>query len=252
MSQNQGYSKKYGQVFLKNRNIAAYEVSLINGKAGSSVIEIGPGHGMLTGELLKANYRVIAIESDHRFVDDLEYHFTEEVREGQLQIIKDDFLKSELKSADYIAGNVPYQISSPIIEKLRTMSFGKAILMVQEEFGERLCAKQGMESYSRLSVMTSLSFDCKLERKVSRKNFTPVPKVDSVIVSLSPKPWDYGIDYETVSEVAKKLFSQRRKKISNVIGKNDFEYSQKRVEELSPDEIIRMCYSLYPEKFRSC
>ena len=252
MSQNQGFSKKYGQVFLKNRNIASFEVSLINGIAGSSVIEIGPGHGMLTAELLQNDYNVIAIESDHRFVDELEYHFADEVRDGKLKIIKEDFLKSEQKSADYIAGNVPYQISSPIIEKLRTMSFRKAILMVQEEFGERLCAKQGSESYSRLSVMASLNFDCKLERKVSRKNFSPIPKVDSVIVSLVPRPWDYGIDYETVSEVTKKMFSQRRKKISSVIGKNDFEFSQKRIEELTPDEIIRMCYSLYPEKNCSC
>ena len=126
MSQNQGYSKKYGQVFLKNRNIAAYEVSLINGKVGSSVIEIGPGHGMLTGELLKADYRVIAIESDHSFVDDLEYRFADGIREGKLQVIKDDFLKSELKSADYIAGNVPYQISSPIVENfVRCLSEGQ-------------------------------------------------------------------------------------------------------------------------------
>lgn len=252
MSQKQGFSKKYGQVFLKNRNIATFEASLINGGAGSSVIEIGPGHGMLTGELLIAGYKVIAIESDHRFVDELENNFSKKVREGELQIIKDDFLKSELKSADYIAGNVPYQISSPIIDKLRTMSFRKAILMVQEEFGERLCAKQGSKAYSRLSVMASLSFECKVERRVSRNNFSPIPKVDSVIVSLSPKPWDYGIDYDTVSEITKKLFSQRRKKISTVIGKNDFEFSQKRIEELTPDEIIRMCYSLYPEKNYSC
>ena len=252
MSQKQGFSKKYGQVFLKNRNIATFEASLINGSAGSSVIEIGPGHGMLTGELLIAGYKVIAIESDHRFVDELENNFSKKVREGELQIIKDDFLKSELKSADYIAGNVPYQISSPIIDKLRTMSFRKAILMVQEEFGERLCAKQGSKAYSRLSVMASLSFECKVERRVSRNNFSPIPKVDSVIVSLSPKPWDYGIDYDTVSEITKKLFSQRRKKISTVIGKNDFEFSQKRIEELTPDEIIRMCYSLYPEENYSC
>ena len=132
------------------------------------------------------------------------------------------------------------------------MSFRKAILMVQEEFGERLYAKQGSESYSRLSVMASLNFDCKLERKVSRKNFSPIPKVDSVIVSLVQKPWDYGIDYDTVSEITKKMFSQRRKKISTVIGRNDFEFSQKRIEELTPDEIIRMCYFLYPEKNRSC
>jgi len=166
--------------------------------------------------------------------------------------VKSDFLKYESEKFDYVAGNIPYQISSPVIEKLRTMNFGKAVIMVQDEFAKRLCAKQGSQDYSRLSVMTSLYFNCKIDRKVSRKNFHPIPKVDSAIVTMEPIPWDYGIKFELVEELAKKLFSQRRKKISTVLKNNELEYGNKRVEELTPNEFIRLCYSLYPDYRHPC
>ncbi|MHB1492298.1 MAG: 16S rRNA (adenine(1518)-N(6)/adenine(1519)-N(6))-dimethyltransferase RsmA [Thermoplasmataceae archaeon] len=252
MSQERGFSKKYGQVFLKNSGIATFEANLLGGIQGSKVLEIGPGEGMLTRKLLDAGFNVTAIEPDHRYVEYMQGNFTDEIREGRLQIIKADFLKTEIKPTDYIAGNVPYQISSPIVEKLRKLSFQKAVIMVQEEFGQRMCAKSGMDGYSKLSLMTSLCFDCKLERKVSRKNFVPVPNVDSAIISMVPKPWDYGINYEIVDEIARKLFSQRRKKISSVLGIKIVEYSEKRVEELSPDEFIRMCHSLNQNSRNPC
>ncbi|EQD27684.1 dimethyladenosine transferase [mine drainage metagenome] len=79
MNHEKGFSKKYGQIFLKNKTLANLEARLISGAIGNTVLEIGPGQGMLTRELLDAGYIVTAVESDHRYVSYLDEHFREDI-----------------------------------------------------------------------------------------------------------------------------------------------------------------------------
>ncbi len=237
------YSRKYGQVLLKNRKVASFEASSLNLPEGSSVLEIGPGPGIITEYLLEAGFTVTAVEADHRFAEDLAYTFSSYVDEGKLTIVKEDFLKFEPGTFDGVVGNVPYQISSEIIFRLSLFSFSKAVLMFQREFCKRLVAKPNSKDYSRLSVNAQLRYRIKIIANVSRNSFHPVPEVDSSVVELIPRNEFEEAQIIAADDVFKRLFSSRRKKIATVLKGIESEYGEKRVGELSPEELLRMATS---------
>ncbi len=239
------YTKKYGQVFLKDRNIGELEIKILNIPADSAVLEIGPGTGFLTSIMLRHGLTVTAIESDHRFVGILDSTYREYITQGKLKIIHANFLESDLNQIDhrYIVGNIPYSISSPIMERLMDLDFDRALFMVQLEFARRMVAAAGTKDYSRLSVFCSLNFNAKLEKKVSKNSFSPVPNVDSAIVSISKKiregsiPWDYADGF------IKEMFSRKRKKIGSEYGGE--KYADLRIDQLTPEQIWEIISYLY-------
>lgn len=239
-----GKYRKYGQVFLKDRNMAMYEASLFDTSEGREILEIGPGEGSLTKFLLQSGAHVTAVESDHRFVQYLEENFRDEVALGQLHLIKGDILKMDPMDVDAIFGNIPYSISSPILFSLGRFKFRKCILMVQAEFAKRMVAGKGTSDYSRLSVSTQLRYEARIERRVPRNCFSPVPEVDSAIVTLSPLNLHDESELKAVEEVVKMLFSHRRKKIGTIYKKAPQEIYEKRVEDLSPEEIFSFAASV--------
>lgn len=237
------FTKKYGQVLLKNRKVATFEVSSLNLSEGSRILEIGPGKGVITELLLDAGFIVTAVEADHRFAEELALKFSDYVESDKLTIIKDDFLKIEPGTFDGVVGNVPYQISSEVIFRLSHYSFKKAVLMFQREFCQRLVAKSNSKEYSRLSVNAQLRYRIRIIAKVSRNSFHPVPEVDSAVVEFFPRnEFDEG-QIAAADEVFRKLFSSRRKKISTVLKGIDSKYGEKRVGELSPEELLGMATS---------
>lgn len=234
------YTRKYGQVLLKNLKVAHFEVSALGLNDGSSVLEIGPGPGTLTEILLDAGYRVTAVESDHRFFDDLSARYREKIEDGQLILVKADFLDMDGGTYDGIIGNVPYHISSSIIFKLSSFKFRKAILMFQREFCQRLVAKVGTKEYSRLSVNAQLRFEMKIIAKVSRNSFSPVPEVDSSVVEIVPRSVHDEKSLLRADDIFRKLFSSKRKKLSTVLKGLDSEYGEKRVGEISPEDLLKI------------
>jgi 16S rRNA (adenine1518-N6/adenine1519-N6)-dimethyltransferase len=214
-----------------------------------TVLEIGPGLGNLTEELLKTGAKVVGIEQDPDFCTFLKRRFGDRV-----QLIQADAVKAFLPEFNKVVSNLPYQISSPITFRLLETGFDVAVLMLQREFAERMVAKPGSDEYGRLSVGVYYRADCEIVFNVSRNSFWPQPKVDSCVVKLVPKPAPFDVaDKEAFFNVTKAIFSHRRKKIANSLvtdpavseltaslDKRTLEklpYSSMRAEELTPEMI---------------
>lgn len=234
------FTRKYGQVLLKNLKVAHFEVSALDLPKGSSVLEIGPGPGTLTEILLEEGYMVTAIEPDHRFFDDLTSRFREEIENGHLKLLKGDFLEMEGASFDGIIGNVPYHISSAIVFRLSAFRFRKAVMMFQKEFCNRLVARTGTKDYSRLSVNAQLRFEIRIIAKVSRNSFYPVPEVDSSVVEIVPRSLYEEELLVQADDIFRKLFSAKRKKLSTILKEVAPAYGEKRVGEISPDVLLKI------------
>jgi 16S rRNA (adenine1518-N6/adenine1519-N6)-dimethyltransferase len=238
LKQDHKYTRQYGQVFLSDKNIASLEVRALDLPAGNHILEIGPGGGIITGMLLNSGYRVTAVESDHRFVENLSIRFRDEIQEGRLKVVKGDILEFEPGEYDGIMGNVPYQISSPILFRLESFRFRAAILMFQEEFAQRLVAGPGDNSYSRISVNAQLRYVIRSVRNVPRTCFTPAPKVNSRIVRITPRPDANLEELRKADPVFRDIFSKRRKKLSSILEGLPEDVGGKRVDDFSPTELL--------------
>ncbi|MEM3781819.1 MAG: 16S rRNA (adenine(1518)-N(6)/adenine(1519)-N(6))-dimethyltransferase RsmA [Candidatus Micrarchaeaceae archaeon] len=176
--------KELGQNFLTNRQVAKIEAAHA---AGKNVIELGPGLGILTEELCRLANRVVAVEIDPILCNDLRLR----IEASNLKLINKDFFKAtaeelELGSMDIMIANVPYKLSSKVVDFLSKNEL-QAVLCLQKEFVEHMLAKPGTRKYSRLSVTAQLSFSMTKIANVSKGSFKPVPKVDSSVVYMKPK-----------------------------------------------------------------
>ncbi len=234
------YTKKYGQVLLRNPKVARFEVEALKLPPGSRIMEIGPGPGTLTAILLEKGYNVEAIEPDHRFYEELLGKFNQSVESGALRLAKGSFLDLRGNQFDGIIGNVPYHISSEILFHLGNFQFKRAILMLQREFCNRLVSPVGSKDYSRLSVNAQLRFRIKVIAKVSRNSFSPVPEVDSSVIEIMPRGEYLEVDIRKADLVLRKLFSNRRKKLSSSLSGLPEDLCNKRVNELSPEKLMEI------------
>ena len=245
-------AKKYlGQHFLNNKDIASRIADQIKGR--NNVVEIGPGTGMLTRELLDSGIEnLLVIEKDEEATEFLEQGFP------KLRIVKGDVLQTDWKffgeQTYSLIGNLPYNISSPIFFKLMDYRdfISDAVFMIQYEVGERILSKPGNKTYGILSVLLQLLFEVNRVMKVGPGNFNPPPKVDSMVISLSRNEqlMDESL-YQNLKKLVKASFGQRRKKIKNALsGSFDdlfflpTEFVSKRAEELSPDDFLCMAKEL--------
>ena len=188
--------KMLGQNFLIDSNISKRIVDSAEISEGEKVLEIGPGRGALT-ELLSSKGNLIAIEKDKWLAVVLKQKFKEKV-----QIIEGDILKWDVPPIDVIVANLPYSISSPILFRLFSYEWTRAVLMFQEEFANRLVAKPGSKIYGRLSVMANHFVDTKKLFKVSKTAFQPQPKIHSQVVKLVRREPDYTLDdFDTFDEI---------------------------------------------------
>ena len=234
------FTRRYGQVFLKDRNVAKFEISLLELPSESRILEIGPGEGILTKILLDNGYTVTCVESDHRFVEILQEKFYHEIDEGRLNIEKMDFLNHERATFDGIIGNIPYHISSGIIFKLSDFEFKKSVLMVQEEFCNRLIARPNSKDYARISVNAQLRYEIKAVRKVSSEKFYPKPKVNSEILTLKSRKI-YGEDLlSKVDDILRTVFSNRRKKLGSVLENIPEKFHDMRPGELTTEDYVEL------------
>jgi 16S rRNA (adenine1518-N6/adenine1519-N6)-dimethyltransferase len=187
-----------------------------------TVVEIGPGRGALTSHLLARAERVVAIEIDPVLVQYLRAKFRDEPR---LTLVEADVLKADLAQWGEVAvaGNVPYYITSPILEG--TLKLGgqltRAVFLVQKEVADRLTAHPGTRDYGFLSVQTQLLSTAELLFSVPAAAFRPPPKVDSAVVRLMPKliPDNASefpaLDREAFLDFVGRCFRHKRKTIRN-------------------------------------
>ncbi|KAL9229535.1 hypothetical protein vseg_004992 [Gypsophila vaccaria] len=181
--------KSRGQHLLMSTRVLDAIVQKSNIKATDTVLEIGPGTGNLTLRLLDTAHKVVAIEIDSRMADALQKRVADCGLEDSLTLIRKDALKTEFPNFDLVVANIPYGISSPLIAKLlyETRSFRSATLLLQKEFAHRLVAKPGDSDFNRLAVDVKLVAEVEHIMDVSKRDFFPVPKVDSSVVIIRPK-----------------------------------------------------------------
>jgi len=200
---------------LKNPGIVDKIVKKSGVKATDVVLEIGPGTGNLTMQLLEKCKKVIAIELDPRMVAELQKRTCGSPLAKKLQIIQGDFLKTPLPFFNLCVANIPYQISSPLVFKLLTHrpQFRSAVLMFQKEFADRITAKPGSSLFCRLSINCQLLAKTQHLLKVDRKNFKPPPNVDSAVVLIQPYQPPPPVNFIEWDGLIRLLFQRRNKTI---------------------------------------
>lgn len=220
--------KRFGQNFLNDENILKKIASIISLK-NQTIIEIGPGHGALTKYLVKEANEVISFEIDYNLYNKLK----DQMIFDNLKIINQDFLKVDLsKFKDFsIVANIPYNISTDILFKIfeNYHNVNNVVLLVQKEFGKRVCAKPNDSNYSKLAPSTKLFFDAKYCFDVDASCFWPKPKVTSCVIHLKRNEKQNDIDYYRMLEFIKICFAMRRKTLFNNI-KNTYNISFEKFE----------------------
>jgi 16S rRNA (adenine1518-N6/adenine1519-N6)-dimethyltransferase len=206
---------KLGQHFLIKGSILERIAALACPDREDLVIEIGPGRGALTEKLLKRAERVVAIEVDPYLAEHLRTRFETEPR---LEVVQGDVLETDLTQwgRGPVAGNLPYYITSPILEKVATLDVPRGVFLMQKEVAERLVAKPGDSAYGFLTVHIALFADTRLRFEVKPAAFHPPPKVDSAVVSLDPRRRDVGItDTAAFLKFIGQCFRYKRKTLRN-------------------------------------
>lgn len=226
--------KSWGQNFLTNKGVIDKLVAAARLEGTETVLEIGPGMGAMTGPLLDAANRVVAVEIDPLLIQFLRQRFG---NQENLQLVEGDALAqdySKLVSGPYILmANLPYYITSPLIINILQLPNPptNAIILVQWEVGKRLSARPGTPDYGALSVLIQYHCQVELLFKVGPGSFYPPPRVDSAAVSLQWRPPAFRPRNEKfMFNIVKIAFSQRRKMLKGLLAKS-LNLSRESVEE---------------------
>ena len=222
--------KQFGQHWLKDETVLEQIVSAAELKQSDRVLEIGPGTGVLTEKLLSAVSALVAVEIDRDLCKKLVHKHGD--RENFL-LAQDDFLKLNLDNLllnfpkfqhpNKVVANIPYNITGPIIAKLlgkiatpAPQQYESIVLLVQKEVGERLVAVPGTKAFGALSIRVQYLANCELICDVPARAFYPRPKVDSVVIKLSPRTISNPANNPRQLETLIKLgFANRRKMLRN-------------------------------------
>lgn len=213
-----GPNKSLGQHWLRDRNILAEIADSAELSNTDSVLEIGPGLGTLTRELLRRAGSVTAVEFDSQLAKKLPSQFPG----NSLTVVEADILSFDLDGLEpgyKVVANVPYYITSKIVQKLMTAKNKPSlvVLLVQKEVAQRIAAKAG--DMSMLALSAQIFAEASLGVEVPRRYFTPAPKVDSQVVLLRTRdqPLIAEIDQPAFFRVAKSGFVAKRKKLRSSI-----------------------------------
>jgi 16S rRNA (adenine1518-N6/adenine1519-N6)-dimethyltransferase len=241
--------KNIGQHFLKDRSIAGKIAGALTGEGYTSVLEIGPGTGILTGFLIERkfpDFRVIEIDNES-------VHYLKENFPELKEIIRDDFLAWDIDSYFpgklAVIGNFPYNISTQIFFKV--LKHREKIIeicgMLQKEVAERICASPGSKVYGILSVLLQAFYTTEYLFTVPEHVFSPPPKVKSGVIRLKRNMVkNLGCDESLFVRVVKATFNQRRKILRNSVKaafslkREDYHEFGLRPEQLSVDQFVQL------------
>ena len=256
--------KSLGQCFLVERQYARDIVQALGIQPGDTVIEIGPGRGILTEELVRTPARVTAVEIDQRLIDPLLDRFR---AYPNFSLRHEDFLQTELSQivgngTVKIVGNLPYHLAAEVIYKLLTNAretrervdipwIETAVLMLQKEVADRITAKPATKTWGKLSVFAQLEANVNYLLTVPASAFRPKPKVDGGVVRLEffRLPPFRPRDYELLERIVRWTFHQRRKmlktSLTSLSGVHPYWMSaefdfRRRPETLSPGEWVEL------------
>ncbi len=225
--------KKFGQNFIIDNNIINNIVNSAAIDSDTLVIEVGPGMGALTNELVKVAKNVLCYEIDTTLKPILE-----KIDATNLEIIFADFLKrnvlNDIKKYEYkhlyLVANLPYYITTPILMKIidENIPVEKIVVMVQKEVGDRFKAKEGSKDYSSLSIIFNYNYNIKKLMDISRHVFIPEPNVDSIVLGFETKAEKEFIkNPQLFYQLIRDAFTQKRKNLRNNLKKYDLEKVEK-------------------------
>jgi len=255
--------RKWGQHFLVDPRVADRIVNFLAPSRDETILEIGPGRGVLTERLVPRARSVVGVEIDPELAKGLERRDWGNFRLVQKDVL--DALPSELGEFDAVIGNLPYEISAPLTFDLLRWDFGRAVLMYQREFAEKMVAEVGDDDYGRLSVTIAYKADVEMLERVPPTAFAPPPKVESAVVRVTPRPPPFHVEDEAFFlATVQALFGQRRKTIRRALQNQktslgldgaepalldealaEEEYDAARPEELSPGELAELSNLLW-------
>ena len=242
--------KSLGQNFLKSAPALRKIIEAGEIMPDDVILEIGPGKGALTTQLLASSCQLIAVERDKNLYEMLKIKFQKEISSGQLDLIHDDILNFDLsyklKAISYkLIANIPYNITGAILKKFLTADKQPEhmVLMVQQEVAQRIVARGGKESI--LSISVKAYGDPKIIMKVPRRYFSPAPEVDSAILSIKNISRDFflkdQVNEEYFWQIVRAGFAHKRKKLAGNL-KNLYSFvlperlKDKRAEELDLED----------------
>lgn len=261
--------RSLGQNFLTDKNKASQIAGLMEASSQDMILEIGPGCGDLTEFLLRTGAKVHAIELDERAIDSLHDLFDDEprfsvqhgdilkfnLREYTLHVLQSSPDQNKLK----VAGNIPYYITSDILFQLFEHAdvLDRAVIMMQKEVAERICAQPRTKAYGILSIAARFVSSPKIALKVPSGCFNPRPSVDSAVVVFDFSKASISMeDFAMVHPIVRTAFGQRRKMLSNALHQYINAYGKplpdeiqvlmsKRAEELLPEQFLALarCFS---------
>ena len=225
--------KKFGQNFIIDNNIINNIVNSAAIDSDTLVIEVGPGMGALTNELVKVAKNVLCYEIDTTLKPILE-----KIDATNLEIIFADFLKrnllDDIKKYEYkhlyLVANLPYYITTPILMKIidENIPVEKIVVMVQKEVGDRFKAKEGSKDYSSLSIIFNYNYNIKKLMDISRHVFIPEPNVDSIVLGFEAKgEKEFIKNPQLFYQLIRDAFTQKRKNLRNNLKKYDLEKIEK-------------------------
>ena len=237
--------KRFGQNFLVDEQVINQIVSTVSPKKNDTVIEIGPGKGALTFPLINHLEKIHVIEIDRDLISLLQKKNNKKIsiHESDALVFNFDQFKQNIR----IVGNLPYNISSPLLFHL--LNYRDNIIdmtfMLQKEVIDRIVAPPGSKVYGRISVIMQAFFDTELMFVVPKESFNPQPKIESAILYLKTKSKPLVQNSKPLEEIVKIAFSQRRKTLKNCLksvldqSQTDIDLSQ-RAEMLSVENFITL------------
>jgi 16S rRNA (adenine1518-N6/adenine1519-N6)-dimethyltransferase len=227
--------KSFGQHFLQDQAALSFIANRL--PEGGTALEIGGGTGRLTSRLLARNPKMLhVVELERDAFSRLSERFS---ILPNVQLISGDFLELSPFPVDMIFGNIPYNLSSSILFRVRDWEFKSAVLMFQKEFAEKMVAKPGLSNYGRLSVTSQLSFNARIIRQVPRRLFYPIPKVDSAVVELEKTGF---VPTRGQDDAIRQMFSMKNRRLRNSLGKSvdGTKFAEIRPRNLSIPEIMEI------------
>ena len=246
MLDNTKPNKKLGQNFLINEYTINTILEILDIKQEDFVLEVGPGHGALTKNIVKKTKNYIGVEKDKNLSNLLKEKY-----KNNIDIRNEDILKIDLKEIflnNYrVVGNIPYNISTKLLMKCieNKNSISKIHFMMQKEFVDRVISCHGKKSYGRLSVLIQIFFKVEKYIDINPSDFYPKPKIYSSFMSLTPLK-NILLEEEEIKyflSFVKEIFNTRRKKIKNCLNIDCevlYDNIDKRAEELSIVEMIKL------------
>ena len=245
--------KRFGQHFLVDRSVLDAIVDLIDPQPGQALVEIGPGLGAMTDPLVARCGALTVIELDRDLAQRLRHRSALNVIEADVLAVDFGALASASGQRLRVVGNLPYNISTPILFHLLGAA-GQVVdqhFMLQREVVARMAAAPGSKDYGRLSVMLQWRYAIESVLDVSAQAFEPPPRVESAVVRMLPLPVVPAVDPVLLTELVRVAFSQRRKLLRHSLGRwlEERQFSgefslQRRAEEVPVDEYLALAGTL--------